>query len=444
MSSITEHSIIAAPLLNFAVMNRTLYTLLLYLAVPVIAVRLWLRSRKAAAYAKRIGERFAWSLPKFKQGGIWLHAVSVGESIAAAPVVKALQQQYPDLPITITCMTPTGSERIQSMFGDSVQHCYLPYDLPLASRRFFKRLQPCLGIVMETELWPNHIQQCARLNIPVVLANGRLSERSARGYARFPKLVGPMLKQISALAVQSEIEAQRFIALGARPQSVTVTGSIKYDLRVADDLPQQAQALREQWQASQRPVWIAASTHEGEDALILAAHQQLLTQFPEALLILVPRHPERFESVYSLCVQQGMQVQRRSTQAPVSAAHQVLLGDSMGELMFLYALADVAFVGGSLVEHGGHNMLEPVVLAKPTLTGPHYFNFLEIAEQLLDAGGLQQVADSEQLAQAVAQLWNNAEQAQLMRSAGQQVLERNQGALQRLLGIIQVQLMRDK
>ncbi len=425
-------------------MNRTLYTLLLYLAVPVIAVRLWLRSRKAPAYAKRIGERFALTLPEFKPDGIWLHAVSVGESIAAAPVVKALQQQYPDLPITVTCMTPTGSERIQSMFGDSVQHCYLPYDLPLASKRSLKRLQPRLAIVMETELWPNHINQCARLNIPVVLANGRLSERSARGYGRFPKLVAPMLKQISALAVQSAIEAQRFIELGARAETVKVTGSIKYDQQVAEGLPEQAQTLREQWQASQRPIWIAASTHEGEDALILAAHQQLLRLFPKALLILVPRHPERFESVYALCIEQGMRVQRRSTGALVTAEQQVLLGDTMGELMFLYALADVALVGGSLIKHGGHNMLEPVALAKPTLTGLHYFNFLEIAEQLLEAGGLQTVADSSQLAQAVARLWTSHSHTEKMCRAAQQVLQRNQGALQRLLDIIQAQLIADQ
>ena len=421
-------------------MNRTLYTLLLYLAVPVIAVRLWLRSRKAPAYAKRIAERFAISLPELKQGGIWLHAVSVGESIAAAPVVKALQQLYPDLPITVTCMTPTGSERIQSLFGDSVQHCYLPYDLPICSRQFFKRLKPRLAIVMETELWPNHINQCARLNVPVLLANGRLSARSARGYGRFPKLVAPMLKQLSVLAVQTHTEAQRFIDLGARPEAVTVTGSIKYDLRVDAALPEQAQALREQWHASQRPIWIAASTHEGEDALILAAHQQLLAQFPTALLILVPRHPERFETVYSLGVQQGLQVQRRSTQAAVSAEHQILLGDTMGELLFLYALADVALVAGSLIEHGGHNMLEPVALAKPTLIGPHYFNFLEIAQQLLAAGGLQEVAHTQQLAQAVSRLWTSQDRAQQMCHAAQQVLERNQGALQRLLDIIQIQL----
>ena len=425
-------------------MNRTLYTLLLYLGMPLIAVRLWLRSRKSPAYAKRIGERFALSLPQFQRGGIWIHAVSVGESIAAAPIVKALQKQYPQLPITLTCMTPTGSEQIQSMFGDSVQHCYLPYDYPPASRRFLKGVQPCLAIVMETELWPNHINQCARLNIPVVLANGRLSERSARGYGRFPKLVAPMLAQLDALAVQTQVEAQRFIELGARPATVSVTGSIKYDLQVAESLPQQAQILREQWQASQRPIWIAASTHQGEDEIILAAHHQLLQQHPGALLILVPRHPERFESVYTLCIEQGMQVQRRSTQAAVTAEHHVLLGDTMGELLFLYGLADVALVGGSLIEHGGHNMLEPIALAKPTLTGPHYFNFLEIAEQLCTAGGLQVVTDSIELAHAVSQLWNSPEQVQTMRQAGQQVLARNQGALQRLLDILQVQILVDK
>lgn len=421
-------------------MNRTLYSLLLYLAVPLIVLRLWLRARKAPAYAKRIGERFAWSATAFQQGGIWLHAVSVGESIAAAPIVKALQAQYPNLPITVTCMTPTGSEQIQKMFGTSVQHCYLPYDLPCTARRFLKQVQPHLAIVMETELWPNYINQCQRLNIPVVLANGRLSERSARGYARFPKLVAPMLKQLSALAVQTQVEAQRFIELGARAETVTVIGSIKYDLQVAEQLPQQAQALRAQWQASARPVWIAASTHLGEDSSILAAHQQLLEEFPDAVLILVPRHPERFESVYGLCVEQGMHVQRRSSQAALSAAHQVLLGDTMGELMFLYGLADVALVGGSLIEHGGHNMLEPVALGKPTLTGPHYFNFLEIAEQLREAAGLQVVADSTELAQSVAHLWRHPEQARSMCQAAQQVLQRNQGALQRLLDIIQVQL----
>ena len=355
-------------------MNRHLYTLLLHLALPLIALRLALRARKAPAYARRIKERFSFALPPLKPGGIWVHAVSVGESIAAAPMIRALQARYPELPITVTCMTPTGSERIQALFGDSVQHCYLPYDLPWAAARFLDRVRPRLAVVMETELWPNHIHQCARRGIPVALANARLSERSARGYARFGKLTAPMLAELSLIAVQTQAEAQRFLDLGARPDCVEVTGSIKFDLKIDAELLQRAAELRRQWQAEQRPVWIAASTHAGEDEIVLAAHRQLLETRPNALLILVPRHPERFNSVHELCLSDGLTTRRRATGEAVQAGDQVLLGDTMGELLFLYALADIAFVGGSLVANGGHNLLEPAALGKPVLSGPHLFN----------------------------------------------------------------------
>lgn len=417
-------------------MNRTLYSILLYLALPLIAARLWWRGRKAPAYRQRIGERFALGLPALKPGGIWLHAVSVGESIAAAPVVRALQERYPQLPVTVTCMTPTGSERIRALFGDSVQHCYLPYDMPCRARAFLQKLQPVVAVVMETELWPNHIHQCARMNIPVVLANARLSERSARGYARFPKLTAPMLAQLSGIAVQTQAEAERFLQLGARPEAVQVTGSIKFDLHIQPQLLQTAQQLREQWQLEQRKVWIAGSTHEGEDLLMLEAHQQLLQAFPAALLILVPRHPERFDTTYRLCQAQGLEVTRRSRAEPVTAATRVLLGDTMGEMLLLYALADVALVGGSLVPHGGHNLLEPAALGKPVLSGPHVFNFLEIAEQLKDAGALREVSDARETATAVARLWTDQKAWQDMQQAGQQVLKANQGALERLLKVI--------
>lgn len=417
-------------------MNRTLYSLLFYLALPLIVLRLWWRGRKAPAYRERIGERFAVGLPRFRSGGIWLHAVSVGESIAAAPVVRALQECYPELPITITCMTPTGSERIRAMFGDSVQHCYLPYDLPCRARAFLQRLQPVVGIVMETELWPNHINECARMNIPVVLANARLSERSARGYARFPKLTAPMLAQLSGIAVQTQAEAGRFLQLGARPEAVQVTGSIKFDLQIAPELLQKAQQLREQWQLADRPVWMAGSTHEGEDLQMLEAHQQLLQAFPAALLILVPRHPERFVDVKRLCEAQQLEVARRSTEEPVTASARVLLGDTMGEMLLLYALADVALVGGSLVPHGGHNLLEPAALGKPVLSGPHVFNFLEIADQLKEAGALREVRDAGEISTAVARLWTDKKAWQNMQEAGHQVLKANQGALERLLDLL--------
>ena len=416
-------------------MNRTLYTLLFYLGLPLVALRLWLRARKAPAYARRIGERFSVGLPTMRPGGIWVHAVSVGESIAAAPMIRGLLERYPQLPITVTCMTPTGSERIKAMFASEprIQHCYLPYDLPCAAARFLERVQPKLAVIMETELWPNHIHQCAKRGIPVALANARLSQRSAKGYGRFAKLTQPMLAEMSLFAVQTEAEAQRFRGLGARPETVEVTGSIKFDLSIDPQLLARAAELRGQWQAVERPVWIAASTHEGEDEVVLAAHRQLLASHPDALLILVPRHPERFNAVFGLCQQQGFATVRRSTAEPVTANTSVLLGDTMGELLFLYALADSAFVGGSLVANGGHNLLEPAALAKPVLSGPHLFNFLEIAALLREAGALQEVGDARGLAVAVQRLFELPRDAQKMAEAGLKVMRANQGALKRLL-----------
>lgn len=416
-------------------MNRTLYTALFYLGLPLVAIRLWLRARKAPAYAKRIGERFTYGMPTLQSGGIWVHAVSVGESIAAAPMIRALLERYPALPITVTCMTPTGSERIQALFANEprIQHCYLPYDLPCAAARFLDRVQPRLAVIMETELWPNHIHQCAKRGIPVALANGRLSERSAKGYGRLRKLTAPMLAEMSLFAVQTEAEAQRFRDLGARAETVEVTGSIKFDLTIDPQLLQRAAELRSQWQAQERPVWIAASTHEGEDEVVLDAHRRLLANHPDALLILVPRHPERFNSVFELCQREGFATVRRSTGAHVVAQTSVLLGDTMGELLFLYALADSAFVGGSLVPNGGHNLLEPAALAKPVLSGPHLFNFLDIAAQLREAGALAEVDDAEGLAIEVQRLFELPRDAQRMAEAGLAVMRRNQGALQRLL-----------
>ena len=416
-------------------MNRTLYTLLFHLGLPLVAIRLWLRARKAPAYAQRIGERFALNLPALQPGGIWVHAVSVGESIAAAPMIRALLKRYPQLPITVTCMTPTGSQRIQALFADEprIQHCYLPYDLPWAAARFLNRVQPKLAIIMETELWPNHIHQCAKRGIPVALANARLSARSAKGYARFAGLTRPMLQEMSLIAAQTEAEAERFRQLGARPECVEVTGSIKFDLTIDPQLLINASELREQWQALGRPVWIAASTHEGEDEIVLAAHRQLLASYPNALLILVPRHPERFNSVFELCQREDFATVRRSSGDLVEAQTQVLLGDTMGELLFLYALADSAFVGGSLVPNGGHNLLEPAALAKPVLSGPHLFNFLEIAAKLRDAAALEEVDDAQGLAVAVQRLFELPQDAQRMAEAGLKVMQLNQGALLRLL-----------
>ena len=414
-------------------MNRTLYSLILHLALPFIFLRLLWRAWRAPAYGRRMGERFAFGLPAMQPGGIWIHAVSLGESIAAAPLIRELLARHPELPITVTCMTPTGSERIQALFGARIQHCYLTYDLTWACARFQAHLQPRLAVVMETELWPNHIHACHRRGVPVVLANARLSERSARGYARFAGLTAPMLGELSLIAVQSEIEAERFLQLGARTECVAVTGSIKFDLAVEADIPLGAAALRRSWGAEARPVWIAASTHAGEDEIILAAHRQLLAERSDALLVLVPRHPERFAEVHALCLREGFTTVRRAEGALVAEATQVLLGDTLGELLFLYALADLAFVGGSLVANGGHNLLEPAALGKPLLSGPHLFNFLEIANQLRDAGDLLEVANAEQLHAALRHLFAEPQVAARMAEAGLGVLRANQGALARLL-----------
>ncbi len=417
--------------LSSAAMNRILYSLLFYIALPFIAVRLVLRSRKAPLYRQRMGERFSLGLPPMRPGGLWIHAVSVGESIAAAPMVRALIERHPDLPVTVTCMTPTGSERIRALFGDQVQHCYLPYDVPCAVARFLDHVRPTLAVIMETELWPNYIHQCTRRGIPVALANARLSARSAKGYGRLEGVTRPMLSSMDWIAVQTPAEAGRFTSLGARPECVTVTGSIKFDLSIDPALISRAEVLREAW--GHRPVWIAASTHAGEDEILLAAHTRLRQHLPDALMILVPRHPERFDDVYKHCQQSQLSTARRSKDEPVAHDTAVYLGDTMGELLFLYAAADVAFVGGSLIERGGHNLLEPAALGKPVLSGPHVFNFLDIAVQLRDAQALRDVRSTEDIAEALQLLLMDEHVADQMRQGGLAVLKANQGALQRLL-----------
>ena len=411
-------------------MPRLLYTVFFVLCLPVILARLLYRAWRAPAYARRWSERFALG-GDLRPGGIWVHAVSVGEAIAAAPMVRELLKRHPQLPITITCMTPTGSEQIRKLFGDQVGHAYLPYDLPWLQRRLVRRLQPRIAITMETELWPNMVAQCKRVGVSVVLANGRLSERSARGYQRVSRLVRPMFAALDWLAVQSQAEAERFMALGARREALNVTGSIKFDLKPSAAVLEGAAQWRGQW--GERPVWIAASTHAGEDEIILQAHQQILQQQPQALLILVPRHPERFDGVARLVQQSGLSLVRRSSGAQPAGSDQVFLGDSMGELMQFYACADVAFVGGSLIAGGGHNYLEPAALGLPVLSGPHRFNFTEISDLLEQAGALVEMVDAEGMAGQVNQWLGDPALARGAGQAGQTVVKANQGALEQLL-----------
>ncbi|AIX49723.1 MULTISPECIES: lipid IV(A) 3-deoxy-D-manno-octulosonic acid transferase [Pantoea] len=417
----------------------TLYTALLYLIQPFIWLRLWLRGRKAPAYRKRWAERYGYCTGKVEPHGIVLHSVSVGETLAAVPLVRALRHRYPSLPITVTTMTPTGSERAQSAFGKDVHHVYLPYDLPGAINRFLDTVDPRLVIIMETELWPNIIRILHQREIPLVIANARLSERSARGYKKLGGFMRDLLQSITLIAAQNSEDGDRFLSLGLKRSHLAVTGSLKFDISVTPELAARAVTLRRQW-ASRRPVWIATSTHEGEEAIVLDAHRQLLQQFPDLLLILVPRHPERFKDACHLTQKRGFTFMLRSSGAVPSAATQVVIGDTMGELMLLYGIADLAFVGGSLVERGGHNPLEPAAHAIPVLMGPHTWNFKDICAKLQQAEGLITVSDAAALEKEVANLLQDDDYRRYYGRHAVEVLHQNQGALQRLLQLLEPHL----
>ncbi|MFO1391221.1 MAG: lipid IV(A) 3-deoxy-D-manno-octulosonic acid transferase [Agitococcus sp.] len=412
------------------------YNFLLHLLLPFVYLRLLWRGRTTPAYAQNIEQRFGGH-KKLPQGGIVIHAVSLGETLASQPLVNALLTQYPNLPLIITNTTATGAERARALWGDKVHQCYLPYDYSWAMRRFLEHSRPKLIIVMETELWPNLIDQAKQLTIPVMLANGRLSAKSATGYGKIPSLVTPMLQALTVLAAQDQDTAQRFQDLGASENSIQVTGSLKFDLTIPDDLTLRADELKQQWLLQTRPIWVAASTHEGEDEIVLTAFKQIKQQFNNALLILVPRHPERFDKVADLIAKQGLSIARRSQQQAITTEVSVFLGDSMGELLLWFALADVAFVGGSLVSVGGHNPLEPAALAVPIVTGMTMFNFKQITEILLQAGALKQAANSQELAGVVCDWLNNPEQKQQAGQAALQVVNANKGALAKHLAIVE-------
>ncbi|MDA1369195.1 MAG: lipid IV(A) 3-deoxy-D-manno-octulosonic acid transferase [Proteobacteria bacterium] len=420
-------------------MMRLLYSLILYLCVPFILLRLYIRGARAPGYRQRIGERFANFRPPQKfdatQHTIWIHAVSVGETVAAAPLIRELQLRESSVQILVTTMTPTGSERVAAMFGDRVIHCYLPYDLPGALSRFVQRMNPSLLILMETELWPNLIHVCSRHNVKLILANARLSEKSARGYRRFMGMTKNMLGKIDFIAAQAQADADRFVELGADVEKIEVTGSLKFNVS-AEVESGQTDAVLESIKESSRTVIVAASTREGEEVKVLEAFRQVLEADPTVLLLLVPRHPERFDAVARLCEQRKLTLSRRSKQQPVEQATQVYLGDTMGEMFNFYQVAGIAFVGGSLVDTGCQNVLEPAALGLPVVTGPSQFNFATICAQLEDAGGLKTVGDEIELADFLNELVREPVKRQQMGATGKALVEANQQALPKLLDII--------
>ncbi len=422
---------------------KTLYTLLFYLALPIILLRLVWRGFKAPLYFQRWSERFGKVAPLINEKPvIWLHAVSVGEVEASKPLINNLQKEYPDHQLLVTTMTPTGSERVKANFNEQVGHCYFPYDVPFAIKSFLNNVKPEFGILMETEIWPNMIDECHKRDIPLVLANARMSERSKQGYLRFANFAKSTLNKLSLVAAQSPTDQQRFKELGINKQRVFATGNLKYEISLPASLKEQADYMRTMWDRD-RPVWIAASTHEGEDELIINASRQVRAAFPNLLLIIVPRHPERFDRVTALCQRSGFVTLRRSEQKPCPSTVQILMVDTMGELLLFYAASDVAFVGGSLVEHGGHNILEPAALGRATITGPHYFNFQAITKQFLEAKALLEVQNTEQLASTVIELLQNTTQRAEMGEASLKIIQQSQGATSRVMNLIRRHITHD-
>ena len=411
-----------------------LYTWLLRLTLPLILLRLLYRGFGNTDYWHRWPERFGFVEKATSDQPIWLHAVSVGEVRAAVPLVQKLQAKYPNMGIHITTMTPTGSAQVRQLFGTKVSHCYIPYDYPSAIRRFLRRIKPRILITMETELWPNIFINCHNFSIPIIVANARLSERSMHSYARHPNITKYTLDCITMIAAQTDQDAERIISIGASTDKVHITGSIKFDIEIPEAAIAKGNELRRHW-GEDRSIWVAASTHENEEQQVLKAFKKLKAKIPSLLLVLVPRHPERFDKVYKLCNQSGYRVARHSTKEEVTPATDIVLGDTMGELQTFYVAADVAFVGGSLVPVGGHNPLEAYAVSVPVVFGPHMFNFSDIADISVQSGAAQ-LTNAAELPDDLLSFLANKEKLHISGIKAKELLESNRGAIDRLIELV--------
>lgn len=413
---------------------RFLYSIVLYMLTPFLVLRLWWKGRKLPAYRQRIAERFCWDSATPATCDIWIHAVSLGEVIAATPLINELLSHQWRLLITTT--TPTGSERVRLQFGDKVQHRYLPYDLPTVVRRFYRRYQPRLGIIMETELWPNLIAAATQANIPLVLVNARLSDRSCEAYKKISWLIKPSLNQFCKILAQSALDAERFVALGANPDRVELGGNLKFDINTSLVDQQKYLRLQSLW-GEARVVLMLASTHENEEQQILSQLKHLQIAIPDILVLIAPRHPERFQTVFRQAEQLGLQVVFQSQAENISTQTEVIVIDAMGEMLGFYSRSHFAFVGGSLVPVGGHNVLEPIALGVPVFSGREVHNFKSVIRDLEAAHAIELVNDAHDLVHKVIAVHKDPIRRSELVSRASGVLEANKGALARYVSTLE-------
>jgi 3-deoxy-D-manno-octulosonic-acid transferase len=422
-------------------MMRLVYVLLIYLLAPVvIAMEAW-KALWNREYHGRLWQRLGFDGPQPPAPCLWIHGVSVGEVQAAAALIQALRRLLPDLPVVVTTVTPTGSQRAHALFGDTVFHCYLPYDLPGAVRRFLDRTQPRVAIIMETEIWPTLYHALGTRGIPLVMASARVSTRSVDRYRRLASLFRTTLSHGILIGAQTPADAERFRSIGAAPDRVRVTGNVKFDMEIPQSAVDAGKAFRAHC-ASGRPVWIAGSTHEGEEVAVLAAHALVRERHRNALLILVPRHPQRFEAVRALLRKRGLEFAQRSAGEEPMPRHTVFLVDTLGELQMFYAAADVAFVAGSLAPIGGHSLLEPAVLGLPMLSGPHNHNAQDVADLFEQCGALRIVRSTEELAHRVCEWFDDHARARADGERGRQAVTQSRGAVTRLVAMVSPLLSR--
>ena len=419
---------------------RILYNLLTYILLLPLAAFWLVRGLANRTYIDRVGQRFGFGFPRLDDC-IWLHAVSVGEVQAAVPLVRTLAKRFPGRTLLITTVTPTGAARVRAAFGDTVKHAYIPFEFPHAVRNFFNCVRPDAALIMETEIWPNLYRGCGIRDIPLILVSARISPRSVPGYRKMLTLIRETLSHGIIIAAQSQPDAERFLEIGASADRTCVMGNIKFDVQPEPGIVERGRSVRAEL-FGERPVWIAASTHEGEEGPLLDVHAELLARYPDLLLVLVPRHPQRFAGVRELVQKRGLGVIARTEDRAVDANTSVFLCDTMGEVPLFYAASDIAFVAGSLVPIGGHNLLEPAAVGVPIITGPHNFNAQDIADLFIDLGACLMVNTPAELGETVARLLDDRDEARRLGSAGREVLEKNRGALERLLVLLEPLLVK--